>query len=514
MKRIIPLFLTAIILASCGGGEAALPIETYIPNLPEYKNKNVGAMTSDETFAYLDVYEISDFHGAFTYSEADKELGLTRLGSYFDKVREDNPGGTIILSGGDMWQGTADSNLTRGNLCTYAMNIIGFDAMTMGNHEFDWTKKWIENNKNKATFPFLGANIYDKATGKIHDLYKASTVVTRGDYKIGLIGTIGDNIKDSILASAVSDVDFKEELPIVQAEATRLREEENCDVVIWTSHRDLEELYSLATKTNPGVDAVFGGHSHASLEKYNEATGVKFLATENSGHSIAHTRLKINKSTKEVTTDVENSGLDHNPTANTYVEDADIKMVFDQYETDIIGKAKSEYLAKCDATLTKQQYLANYSVRAMYEEVKRLADFKGIEVAATFTNINGGVRKDIQAGDILYGNVYESFPFDNELVLIKTTGEKLKSKFYVASNVAMYTTFDYSKFDSKATYYVLTTDFLESNAKFFKGHGGEVSVTGALLRDAVANQMKIDKNIKAKDYSAAKDEYSNPFTGL
>ena len=105
---------------------------------------------------YFDFYELSDFHGATTYGEGS-QLGISKLASYFDDKRTENPGGSIILAGGDMWQGTADSNITRGNLVTYAMCEIGFDSMTLGNHEFDWTDTWIKNNKNRANFPFLCA---------------------------------------------------------------------------------------------------------------------------------------------------------------------------------------------------------------------------------------------------------------------------------------------------------------------------------------------------------------------
>ena len=116
----LSLFLLLPLLVSCGGGAATGDIEAYTPNLPEFKDKNVGAIKTDGTYDYLDIYELSDFHGAVQYNAQEKQIGLARLGSYFDKKREANPGGTVILSGGDMWQGSADSNLTRGNLVTYS----------------------------------------------------------------------------------------------------------------------------------------------------------------------------------------------------------------------------------------------------------------------------------------------------------------------------------------------------------------------------------------------------------
>ncbi len=504
----LSLFLLLPLLVSCGGGAATGDIETYTPNLPEFKDKNVGAIKTDGTYDYLDIYELSDFHGAVQYNAQEKQIGLARLGSYFDKKREANPGGTVILSGGDMWQGSADSNLTRGNLVTYSMDVIGFDAMTMGNHEFDWTKKWIENNKNKATFPILGANIYDRSTKQIANLYSPSRVITRGDYKVGIIGTIGDNIRRSIIPSAISDVDFKNEIEIVTAEASRLKTEEKCDVILWSSHRDAVELNTLYT-SNLGINGVFGGHSHTNGNLYNEAFDLAFLQSEPYAQTIPHLQLKINKSTKEVSTSVHE--IDTNPTAGNYVEDKDIKSLIDQYSRDIIGTVKAKVLGSTDATLKIQDTLANLAVYSMKEEVKRSVDFKGYDIVASFHNRNGGVRKDIAQGDITYGQVYESFPFDNEVVIIKITGDVLKTKFLkngMGGNYSTWHNLSNKAIDNNTEYYIVTSDFMESNEAYFGGHGGEVIPTGIVIREAVSNQISILKKIETKNFKNNVSEFN------
>lgn len=507
INKLSVLFLLPL-LVSCGGGAATGDIETYTPTLPEFVNKNQGAIKTDGTYDYLDIYEISDFHGAVQYNKSEKQLGLARLGTYFDKKRENNPGGTVILSGGDMWQGSADSNLTRGNLVTYSMDVIGFDAMTMGNHEFDWTKKWIQNNKEKATFPLLGANIYDKSTKQIHELYKPSTILNRGDYKIGVIGTIADNIRNSILASAIADVEFRNEVSIVTAEAARLKNEEKCDVVLWSSHRDATELYNLVT-TDLGIDGIFGGHSHTTGDTFNEALDLAFLQSEPYGQSIPHLQLKINKSTKEVTTTIHE--VDENPTANEYTEDKDIKSLIDQYSRDIIGTVKSQKLGSADGDLKIADTLSNFCVYSMKEEVKRTEELKNYDIVASFHNRNGGVRKDIAAGNITYGQVYESFPFDNEIVILKITGRTLSTMFFkFGGNWATWQKFGYDPVEQDKEYYVLCSDFMESNEAFFKGHGGEVINTGLVIREAVANQIRIMKNIETKNFKASKSEYQLP----
>ena len=87
---------------------------------------------------------MNDFHGAAVYNKSSSELGILKQGTFFkQKGKEKN---TLILNSGDMWQGSLESNYNHGELLTYAMNDIGFDCFTLGNHEFDWGAKYITSN--------------------------------------------------------------------------------------------------------------------------------------------------------------------------------------------------------------------------------------------------------------------------------------------------------------------------------------------------------------------------------
>lgn len=502
--KVLSLLLVLPLISACnnGGNENTDPVEDFYPTLPEYKNKNEGAIKSDDENVYFDFYEVSDFHGATEYSKDDKRLGIERLSKYFDDKRSENPGGTFVISGGDMWQGSADSNLTRGALVTYAMNVMNFDSMTMGNHEFDWTDKIIKNNKERATFPFLAANIAKKDDGTLPEYLEASKIVTRGDYKIGIIGTIGDNIKNTILASAVEGLDFKDEVSTVQAESAKLREQ-GCDIVVWSSHNDVGDLKDKATGKDLGVDLIFGGHSHNT--EVNELEGIPMLESKDLGRSIPHCQLRLNKSTKEVTA-VEGYGCDENPTAKEYEPDADITGIYDQYKEKFIDPVKHKYVCKADGDLGTEQ-LGNIAVEAMFNKVKK--DFGDYAVRASFTNLNGGVRAEMKAGKIYYGDVYTTFPFDNEVVICSVKGKTLKNFINNTSNIARYQdvmTFD-GVGDNEECYFI-TTDFLATNAGFFKGKCTIVVYTKIMLRDAASESMSAMKTVKADNYkTSAKAEF-------
>ena len=117
-------------------------VENLEVTLPDYPTYNQGSPKSVGDYDYIDLYEVSDFHGAVDFKESSSSEaypGLARMATYFDQRRAENPGGTLILSSGDMFQGSADSNSTRGFMVNYCMNYMGFDAMAIGNPEFDWT---------------------------------------------------------------------------------------------------------------------------------------------------------------------------------------------------------------------------------------------------------------------------------------------------------------------------------------------------------------------------------------
>ena len=108
---------------------------------------------------WFDFYAINDLHGKIL--ESDSQEGIAGLTTYLKNAynTQDN---VILLSSGDMWQGSSESNLTNGLIITDWMNELGFVSMTLGNHEFDWGDDAIYENMALAQFPLLAINIYDK----------------------------------------------------------------------------------------------------------------------------------------------------------------------------------------------------------------------------------------------------------------------------------------------------------------------------------------------------------------
>ncbi len=474
-----------------------------------------GDIKEEDGKLIFDFYEVSDFHGAVNYSVDDKTIGLSKIADYFSKKRAENPGGTVVISSGDMFQGSAESNLTHGYLVNYAMNIMGFEAMTLGNHEFDWSVDWIRKNANLKigdySIPYLGANIFDKSTGKILDCLKPSTVITRGEYKIGVIGTMGDGAEKSIMPALIEGLEFKGEVAIVKEEAQRLRSEENCDVVVWSSHRDIDELAGTVSKTD-GIDAIFGGHTHESKTKMTPDSLVPCLETKNYGKGIAHAQLALDPITKEVTSVA--ASVDEKPYEYAgLVEHTEVKKIMDFYNT-YIDPIKSEVIGQADGVLdvSSKFVLTDLCVDTMGIAAQKWADANGgMKISSTYHNANGGIRADIAAGDIKFGDVYRSFPFDNELVVIKVKGSKLKEYLSKAKKYGFWRNLEVlpslSAVVDTEDYYFASTDFLvTSKNEAFKLEESDFIRTGYVIRDIVAARIKWEKTVKASEFIQSKNK--------
>lgn len=126
---------------------------------------------------YVDFYNINDLHGKL--DDGDGHIGVDELTTYLKNARNSDDN-ALFVSTGDMWQGQAESNMTKGIIMTDWMNELDFTAMAIGNHEYDWGGEYIQNNADFAEFPLLAINIYDRATNKLASYCEPSVMVDLG----------------------------------------------------------------------------------------------------------------------------------------------------------------------------------------------------------------------------------------------------------------------------------------------------------------------------------------------
>lgn len=365
----------------------------------------------------LDFYNLNDLHGAVENIAADGEPGISKLSYYIKEKKKLNQNGFVFTSTGDMWQGSADSNITRGRLVTEWMNHLECSAMTLGNHEFDWTINTIVKNDNFANFDFLASNIIDTNTNKEVDWVKPFTTLTKNGVNIGLIGAIGEGITSSILSSNVKGLKFDKIDSYVTKWSNYLKQN-GADVVLLLLHSPIEEAADLVS--NKVVDAVFGGHSHQLERSYTN--GIYSIQSLCNGEYLGHISLSYNFSTSSVFS-LTGESID---LRNEYIpNDSATDEIYNKYHEEI-DKVKNEVVGYTPRTISRTDalsYLLSY-MNKYYVEVLKETDYPLTRVT------HNNARSDIPAGNITYGAIYKAFPFDNDLVLIKKKGSKFSYDDY------------------------------------------------------------------------------------
>lgn len=188
--------------------------------------------------------------------------GVIRRSNYIDKVRKENSN-VLLFDAGDFVQGTPYYNLFRGEVETKAMNLMKYDAVTLGNHEFDYGLEGIKDILKWAEFPIISTN-YDFSETILKDLLKPYIIINKDGVKIGVIGL---NVQPlGLIATAnYPGMKFLDPVEAGNKWAHKLKTEDNCDVVVCLSHLGYVADKRLAEKSH-NIDIIIGGHSHTYMK--------------------------------------------------------------------------------------------------------------------------------------------------------------------------------------------------------------------------------------------------------
>ena len=417
----------------------------------------------------LDIYAFNDLHGVFMDTAEDP--GVDELTTFLKNAYDDPATYEILLASGDMWQGSVESSANRGQLMTEWMNDLGFAAMTLGNHEYDWGSDHVDQNAQLAQFPFLGINVTDNnVTGSY---CQSSVVVERGGVKIGIIGAIGD-VLSSISGEFSPGLRFavqKQLTALVKEEATRLRQEEGCHLIVYSLHDGYTSSSNGIYVTNNSlsyydlslsqgyVDIVFEAHTHQSYI-LQDRYGVYHMQAGgyNKGLSFANICYNLVTGVYEIQ---QVKILDHDDYA------------YDSLQDDpIVEELIHRYF---DGQNPYEQVLGrNDLVRSSDEIVQVVAQLyleKGREIWGDRYDIvlGGGYLKtrppyDLPAGDVTYPQLTGLLPFDNDLVLCSVSGKVLRERFIGTYYACAYDSDLISSIVDSKTYYIVVDSYTSTYA--------------------------------------------------
>ena len=418
----------------------------------------------------VDMYSVNDLHGKV--NSGTSQPGIAGLTTYLKTVTDEN---SVLISSGDMWQGSSESNLTHGELITEWMGELGFSAMTLGNHEYDWSDEYIYANAELAEFPLLAINVYDKTTGERAEYATPSVVVSRGGIEIGIIGAIGD-CYSSISGEVVGDFEFKvgrELTELVKAESERLKAE-GVEFIVYSIHdgygssssgvkhvsdRDISSYYDVALSVDY-VDVVFEAHTHQSYVLC-DSKGTYHLQGGGENSGLSHAALSYNIAN-------ENKAVRSPEIIKSSVYG---KMDADPLIEELLLKYQNEISGAYDVLGTNARYLDDSEVEQIVADlyyrygVEKWGDEYDIILGGGFIRTRNPYN--LKRGEITYSDIYSLLPFDNEIVLCTISGRDLLRKFINTSNSDYYIAYgqnDISNIDQNKTYYVVVDTYTSTYA--------------------------------------------------
>lgn len=380
----------------------------------------------------LKIYYINDTHGSYTRQIKNYEGGMAYISSYIKDHVALDPEYSIVLSGGDMFQGGFESNETGGAIMAEAMNEIGFDAMVVGNHEFDWGEPAILNIYNQLNCPMISSNIFYSSDQTTRPNWLTPFVILdKGDLRVGIIGGAQENLGSSITGSISDDFYFPNPNGYIQNYSTLLRNSHGCDVVIAAFHdggfsgsSGSPTKFNSLTSINPEtgykyVDAMFFAHDH--IAKKGEYNGVPYLEAGCNGRYVGTMTLNL-----------EGNGTSYElasfSTSNTYgysgcpTYDIAFSKIDDKY-VDLITKG-NEVIYNFAHSYTSDNFTL-VACEAMYWYVNAYKEeFDNTTVSMSSHN-SGGIRDDVDSGIMYLRDFIKVFPFDNYLSIQTCSRENI-----------------------------------------------------------------------------------------
>lgn len=348
--------------------------------------------------------------------------GSARLVTAIDEARE-RAGNSILVDGGDQFQGSLFYTYYKGKVAAEFMNKLGYDAMTVGNHEFDDGPEVLRGFIDSVDFPVLMSNADIRDEELLTDHIKKSTVIEVGGEQIGLIGLTPIDTHE--LASPGPNVTFSDPVPAVQAEVDRLKGE-GVNKIIVLSHSGYGVDQRVAAETS-GVDVIVGGHSNTYLSNASDkavgpyptvVNGVQIVQAYAYGKFLGELNVTFDDDGNVVEAVGEPLIMDNTVTEDQAALDriAELAVPLDEIRNKVVASTAEAIEGDRAVCRVQECQMGNLVADAM---LARVAD-QGVQIAIANS---GGLRASIDPGDVTMGEVLTVLPFQNTLSTFEITGQ-------------------------------------------------------------------------------------------
>ena len=351
----------------------------------------------------------------------------------------------VLVDAGDAVQGDAIGTLSKGSYLIDIMNEVGYDVATPGNHEFDYGMDRYFELVDMADFPYVSANFIDLATGDA--VLKPYTILTYNGVNVAFVGVSTPTTITTSTPAYFQDADGNFIYGFGQADgadaffaivqdAVDAAIADGADYVVALAHLGIDASTSPYTSSEmiektSGIDVVIDGHSHSTIEceRVKNKTGERVLLTQTGSKFSSVGLLYITKD-GSVSTGLISDYTEKDATTEAYI--AQIQAQFEELLNEVV--------ATTDVDLVIYEPGTDPAVRIVRNSETNLGDLcadayryiSGADIA--FVN-GGGVRTNIDAGDITYGGIIKVHPFGNELCMVEATGQEILDALEMGSRV-------------------------------------------------------------------------------
>ena len=439
-------------LESWPPGQAAVLTITYTPNPAEWLDLTI--LHTNDYHARVDEYNRNGARCQPADAAAGNCIGgAPRLATVVNEVRAAKSN-VLLLDAGDQFQGTLFYNVFRGDVLNETMNYLGYDAMTIGNHEFDNGPGVLASFIVSATFPVVSANIDASADADLNGKIAPYTVLTVGGHEVGVIGLTTP--ETSNISSPGPNITFQDPATSVQAAADELMGMGVNKIIVLT-HLGYDVDVALASQVS-GVDVIVGGHSHSFL--YNPTDPISFtpptfpqfgpLVPVGSYPTVVQsltaepvlvvTAYQWGTFVGNLDVGFDPAGLVHeyggNPIflGSNVAKDAALDALLDPYRAAVAGLIATPVgETTVDLLIVDggQQIcrlgeclMGNLVADAMLAKANEMEPGANYQIA--FQN-GGGLRAPLMTGPISMGDVLETLPFGNAIATFELKGEYVKA---------------------------------------------------------------------------------------
>lgn len=405
----IKSYVLAASIAACLTGAS------FADPLPE----NGDPAACDNGTIKIDIIHVNDMHGHVDCLIDDTVAkgpvgGIAYVKTLVDKLRAENPKGTIVLNAGDLAEGTMISYLSKGISYCKAMHTFNFDAVALGNHDFAWDQPALKAMMEALDAPILTANIQKTANGECLDGGVPYMIKEVEGVKIGIIGLDTPNIRHFIHGPKLRGLEFRDGIETVKWYLPLMRKG-GAEIILVLSHMGYEPDIELA-KAVPEIDIIVGGHSHTVLQHGDKVGDTVIVQAGSLTKYVGKLEIEVDAKDHKILT-AEASLI---PVASAKIEpDPEVMAVLKPYleEAAIVG-AKPYGEALEDVHFAHREAAKLNQIHADSILEKTGADF----VICNSRSLRGNIKK----GKITYTDVYSALPFTEEnYVTMYITGQQV-----------------------------------------------------------------------------------------